>query len=113
MIRMYDIEIHCGEDYTQTLTIRDDDVNLMDLTGAEVYAQMRETSESNDYFEFDCTHNNDGGKILIRMSNVETEKIPFTRGVYDVILETPTEVTCLIYGHAEIIPTVTRKESTE
>lgn len=104
----FDLVIHTNADFVQTLTIRDEEENLMDLTGATAKAQLRENAESNDYFDFECSHNNDGGQILVTMSHNETEKIPFSRGEYDVILETETEVMKLIHGHADIIHSVTR-----
>lgn len=107
-VEKFDIVIDGNADFVLTLTIRDEDGNLKDLTGCTATAQLRESPESNDYFDFVCTHNDEGGKILITMSHSETEKIPYTHGVYDVLLETPTEILKLIYGEAEIIPHVTR-----
>ena len=103
----FDIYIDCGADFVLTLTLRDEDGNLVDLTGATVSAQMRENPEANDHFDFTVTHNDDGGKILMRMPPETTEKIPFTEGVYDLFLTLSGEVMKVIDGKANIKPSAT------
>ena len=104
----FDIIIHAGADLELTLTIRDEDGNLYDLTGCTATAQLREYPEAVDKYDFTVTHNNDGGQILMKMSHDLTAKIPFTSGHYDLFIDTTVEVIKLMYGEAEIIPAGTR-----
>ena len=105
----FDIVIHAGADFVLTLTMRDADGTLMDLTGYTGSAQLREFPESLDHFNFSVTHNDDGGKILVKMHHSITERIGYTYGTYDVLLTDANGLKeRIMYGDAQIIPAVTR-----
>ena len=82
----YDILIETGTDFVLPFTVRDNNGNPVDLTGAQVEAHLREYAESPDYYEFSCIHNGSGGRITITLPHETTSQISYSYGVYDVKL---------------------------
>ena len=71
-------------------------------------AQLREYPEAPDHFDFDISVDTDGYKLSL--SHELTEKIPYTKGVYDVfVTNVETGVRSkLLRGEATIIRRATR-----
>ena len=63
----YNIKIECGADFVLPFTWYDNNGEPVDLTGATVEAQLRQYESSYDYFDFVCSHNGIGGRIVISM----------------------------------------------
>lgn len=104
-----DIEVESGADFVMPFTMFDDSDNIIDLTGATVRAQLRQTTESADYFEFTCTHNGVGGRIIVAMPHELTAEITFTSGVYDIYITFPSEdEKKIMYGDVIVYPNVTK-----
>lgn len=107
----YNITIFSGADYRLDLTLTEDDGEIIDLTNLTLEAQLREYPEDNDYLTFTITEDNN--VFSMTMPKVETEKISFTQGYYDIfITNTTTEIRSpLISGKANIISQVSRGET--
>lgn len=105
----YNIKIECGTDFVLPFTWKDDNGNIIDLTGATVEAQLREYPEASDCFDFYTQHNGAGGRITLTMSKEITAEIPYSRGYYDVhvTLADGTRKRPL-YGEVKITPNVTK-----
>lgn len=82
----YNITIECGADFVLPFTWYDDNGMPVDLTGATIEAQLRETSSSPDAYAFICTHNGAGGRISINLPKESTTDISYSYGVYDVFV---------------------------
>lgn len=82
----YNIKIECGADFVLPFTWYDNNGMPVDLTGATVEAQLRETSSSPDAYDFVCTHNSAGGRIAINLPKESTTDISYSYGVYDVFV---------------------------
>ena len=108
-IEHYDIEMNCGEDFSLTFTLRDDNGQTVDLTGAVVDACLKEFPESVSETPFIVLHNNSGGKITLLMHHETTEHIGYTYGMYSVLVTYSNgEVEPVLYGDVKIIPSVTK-----
>ena len=106
---MYDIVIHAGADYALTFYMRDAENNLIDLTGADIQAQLKPFAESMDSIPFEVQQNGAGGRIQLTIASNVTERIHWDTGVYDVFIYYP-DGTCkkVLYGAAKIVPAITR-----
>lgn len=114
MTELMDIVIDCAGDFGMSFTLRDEEGDLIDLTGAVVTAQLREFPESLDHFDFSCSHNGQGGQVVIGMSWRVTAKIPYTRGVYDVFVDFPNDTRKkYLKGKVEIYHNVTEPREDE
>lgn len=103
------IMIETGADFLLYKTIRDDQNNPVDLTGAAIASHLREFAEAADYFEFACMHNGQGGKITIIMPHETTSLIAFAKGVYDVkVVLADGFTTYTLHGDAFIREGVTK-----
>ena len=85
----YNITIECGADFVLPFTWYDDNGTPVDLTGATVEAQLRETSSSADAYDIICTHNGAGGRITLTLPQEVTSDVAFSYGVYDVYVNLP------------------------
>lgn len=103
------IVIDAGVDFIMAFRLKDYNNNLIDLTGASVAAHLRHLAEDKDYMPFEVSHNRTGGRVQIKMAGVNTEKIPYTDGVYDVQITFPngTKI-CPLHGDVKIIAGATR-----
>ena len=105
----YDIDLNCGEDFALTFTLRDDNGQVIDLTGATVDACLKEFSESVDYIPFVATHNSAGGKVTLVMNHETTEHVGYTYGVYDVKIHYSNDIIeSVLYGDVRINHSVTK-----
>ena len=85
----YNIKIECGADFVLPFTWYDDNGMSVDLTGATVEAQLRETSSSPDAYDFICTHNGVGGRITLTLPQEVTSQVSYSYGTYDVFVNLP------------------------
>ena len=85
----YNIKIECGADFVLPFTWYDDNGTPVNLTGATVEAQLRETSSSPDAYDFICTHNGVGGRIIIALQQELTSQVSYSYGTYDVFVNLP------------------------
>lgn len=103
------IRIETGADFVLPYTIKDNNGNPVDLTDAVITSHLRRFAEAAEYFEFICTHNNKGGRIIITMPKEVTSQIQFPSGVYDVKVMTNDGITSYtLKGQAEIRIGVTK-----
>lgn len=108
-IEHYNIEINCGEDFSLSFTLRDDNGQTIDLTGATVTARLKEFAESVSSIPFVTLHNSAGGKVTLIMNHETTEHIGYTYGMYEVFVEYSNgEVNPVLYGDAKIVPAATK-----
>lgn len=108
-IPTYDLEIKCGEDFSFSFYLKDENGTLQDLTGKTFYAQLREFAESSKAIDFTCQHNNAGGTVTIALPHAKTSQIRFLNGVYDVIQIDGDDTRVMkLCGSVTIIPAVTR-----
>ncbi len=106
---MFDIVINAGADYALTFYLRDSENTLIDLTGADIQAQLKPFAECQDYIPFEVQQNGAGGRIQLSLTSVVTERIHWDTGVYDVFVYYPNGTTKkVLYGAAKIVPAVTR-----
>lgn len=105
----YNILIDAGADFVLPWIWYDSNGNPVDLTGARIEAQLRRFAESNEVYEFICTHNGQGGRILMTLPLEVTARISWPNGVYDVFV-TPAggQREKLLYGNAEVQHNVTK-----
>ena len=103
------ILIETGTDFVLPFTIYDDNDIPVDLTGAKVEAHLREYEASPDYFEFQCVHNNAGGRVTMSLAHETTSQIPYSYGVYDVMITMPDgSITCPLYGDVTVRNGITK-----
>lgn len=107
--KQFDIEIECGADYYLQVYLKDEFELPVDLTDATVTAHLREFPESRDHIPFNVTHYGENGVINISMSHANTAKIGYTRGVYDVFVETESSRDRVLWGKVAIFPSVTKE----
>ena len=104
----HDIEIDCGADYQMDLEFRNDNDDLISMTGWTVEAQLRDFAQAAEAIDFTCTANSSG--ITLTLPHTKTSGIGYIRGNYDVFLTDPDN-SCrskLMQGTAVIVPEVTR-----
>lgn len=105
----YNILIECGATFVLPFIWYDSDGVPYDLTGSTVTAQLREYSGAQDYYEFICTHNGAGGRIVLTLPKEETAKISYSYGCYDVFVDLPSgDRQSPLYGDAKIRDHVTK-----
>ena len=105
----YNIKIESGADFILPFTWYDNNGLPMDLTGATVEAQLRESSSSPSSYEFICTHNGAGGRITLTLLKEVTSKISYSQGQYDVFVNLASGLRVRpLYGDAIIQDYVTK-----
>lgn len=107
--KKYNIKIECGADFILPFTWYDNNGLPMDLTGATVEAQLRETSSSPIAYDFMCTHNGSGGRITLTLLKEITSQISYSYGQYDVFVNLASGLRVRpLYGDAIIQDYVTK-----
>lgn len=105
------IIIDQGADFSTTITVRDTDGNIKDLTGHTGYGQIRKHYLSETAYDFVIEFQNprSSGQVTLKMSRAETEKIEPGRYVYDVELTDANDIrTRLVEGIVTVTPQVTK-----
>jgi hypothetical protein len=83
------IVVNSGSDFSQSFTLEGSATNsAFDLTGYTANAQMRKWSGSSSAIEFTTTivYPPTEGKILIKLSAIQTSAVKPGRYVYDVLI---------------------------
>ena len=105
----YDLEIKCGSDFSFTFQLKNENGDPKDLTGITFRAQLREFAEAASAIDFVCSHNNQGGYVVLSMPHNVTSTIRFKQGVYDVVqYNTDDTRDPVLGGSVRILPSVTR-----
>ena len=108
MIKHYDIEIFSAEDFVLPFTLRDDNHQPIDLTGATVEASLAEYP-GGEGIPFAVTHNSSGGHVTMILPHEVTDQISFSAGYYDVFVTYPDETReQVLNGSVKIYSAVTR-----
>ena len=108
-VEKLDIEVECGADFTMPFDMYDDSGEIIDLTGATISGQLRQSAEAADYYQFTVVHNGIGGHVVVSMPHELTAEITFPSGVYDLYITFPNEETKMImYGDVIVYPNVTK-----
>lgn len=111
----YDLNIEQGTSFTDSLTLKDDQDTVIDLTGYTAAMQIRPYKTS-DVVLIDGTSENGilvitpvMGKIDIVLTAAQTELLIYTKSVYDLeVTDTQGKVTRLIEGSVFVSLQVTR-----
>jgi hypothetical protein len=99
-----------GTDYSTSITLTDDDDNVVDLTSYTASAQMRKTYSSSNAISFSTTLYGETGIVQLQLSANQTANIVPGRFVYDVMVhETVTDVRSrIVEGIVTVTPRVTQ-----
>ena len=109
MIVNHDIEIYAAADYVLPVTLRDENRQPIDLTGATVEAAVAEFAGSAETTPFAAVHNSSGGHITLTLPHEITERLSYSDGVYDVFVTyADGSREQVLNGKAKVIPAVTR-----
>ena len=104
-----DLSIDHGTDYEVTLTLTDEDGNILDLSNSNTAAQIRKSYTSLTYTEFDTSTNAATGEISLTLSADQTADLEPGRYVYDVELtDASNSISRIVEGVVTIAPQVTR-----
>lgn len=105
------IVIDQGADFATTVTVTDNDGNVVDLSGYTARGQIRKhyTSSTSVSFTFVFSTPRSSGELALTLSNTQTANMEAGRYVYDVELISPANsVSRLVEGIATVTPEVTR-----
>lgn len=103
------IVIDQGADFSTTVTVTDDNGDIVDLTGYTSSGQIRKNFTSSTSYDFTTSINASGGTITLSLSRTTTANIAAGRYVYDVeITSSANTRSRLVEGIATITPEVTR-----
>jgi len=112
----YNFFLHPGATFAKTVTWKDENNALVNLTGYTARMQMRETVDAVTPFLVLTTENGGitlggaAGTISLLVSATNTSAVQLTQGVYDLELVAPDTVTVtrLLEGIVFVDPEVTR-----
>lgn len=97
-----------GTDYSTTITLTDDEDNVVTLAGYTANAQIRKTYSSSNSVSFSTEITEAQGVITLSLTDAQTANITPGRYVYDVILTTGSMTTRIVEGIVTVTPRVTR-----
>jgi hypothetical protein len=97
-----------GTDYSTSITLTDDEDNVVDLTGYTADAQMRKTYSSSNSVTFSTTVVEAQGVLTLSLTDTQTANITPGRYVYDVVITTGSTTTRIVEGIVTVTPRVTR-----
>lgn len=108
----YDLYIEKGSTLRRTFTLLEDDDADIDLTGYTARLMVRNrTSDEEALIDWTdhLTVQGPEGVVELLLTDDETEAIEFTRGVYDLEIESPAgETTRVLEGAVSVLEDVTR-----
>lgn len=111
MSAKYDITMDQGATFNRTLTLKDDEGTVVNLTGNTFAGQIRTSAQSGTVagtFTFAVT-NASGGVFTWKMSASDTADLPAQQCVYDVeMTQSSGDVIRLLEGFVNIKSNVTR-----
>lgn len=105
------IVIDQGADFATTVTVTDNDGNVVDLSGYTARGQIRKhyTSSTSVDFSFTFSTPRSSGELALTLSNAQTANMEAGRYVYDVeLISSANVVSRLVEGMATVTPEVTR-----
>lgn len=105
------IVIDQGTDFSTTITVRDVDGDIKDLSNHTGFGQIRKNYLSSTAYDFDIVFQTptSSGQVTLKMSRDVTEKIEPGRYVYDVELTDNNDIrTRLVEGIVTVTPQVTK-----
>lgn len=98
-----------GATFETTLTLTDDDGNIVDLTNYTGVGQFRKHYTSSTYTAFNVTLGGSNGTVTLALSANATANVVAGRYVYDVeVTDSGGVITRLFEGIVTITPQVTR-----
>lgn len=97
-----------GTDYSTSITLTDDDDNVVNLAGYTANAQIRKTYSSSNSVTFSTSVVEAQGVITLSLTDTQTANIVPGRYVYDVIITTGNTTTRIVEGIVTVTPRVTR-----
>lgn len=104
-----DLSIDQGTDYEVTLTLTDENGDILDLSNSNTAAQIRKSYTSLTYTEFDTSTNATTGEISLTLTADQTADLEPGRYVYDVELtDASNSISRIVEGVVTIAPQVTR-----
>lgn len=97
-----------GATFTTTISITDDDGNIIDLTGYTGAAQIRKHYTSLTAVNFAVSVNEANGEVTLSLTASQTGNIVAGRYVYDCELTRSGTVSRVLEGIVTVTPQVTR-----
>lgn len=107
----YNFELNQGETFEMTLQVLDTSRRPIDLTGYLVRSQLRAAyTDADPIVSFTCSlFDAVNGKVRLNLTDEQTAALNFTKGVYDLEIESPTGfVNRVIQGVVTLSREVTR-----
>ena len=104
------IVVDQGTDFSTTITVRDTDGAVKDLSGHVGYGQIRKhyTSTTAVDFTIEFQTPRSGGQVTLKLSRAQTSNMEAGRYVYDVELTDSIDIrTRLVEGILTVTPQVT------
>ena len=115
MSTIYNLEIKQGTDYIDSISLKNEDGSIKDLTGCSAYMQIRDYPFS---LEARLSASSLNGKLVItpttgviqmRFSAADTALLVVKHGVYDLLVVEPSRlVSTIIEGTVTVTPSITR-----
>lgn len=97
-----------GTDYSTSITLTDDDGNVVDLTGYTASSQIRKTPSSSHSVSFSVLVSGTQGLVVLSLTDTQTASLVPGRYVYDVLLTSGSLTSRILEGIITVTPGVTR-----
>ena len=97
-----------GTDYSTTVSLTDEDGNVVPLNDYTVSAQIRKTHSSSNSISLSTAVNEGLGEIALSLTDTQTANIAAGRYVYDVIITNSGITSRIVEGIVTVTPRVTR-----
>ena len=97
-----------GADYSTSVSLTDEDGNIVPLNNYTVSAQIRKTYSSSDSFSFTAVVREELGEISLSLTDTQTANITAGRYVYDVFITNSGITSRIVEGIVTVTPRVTR-----
>jgi hypothetical protein len=106
-----DLKIEQGATFSLELLLKQADGSAYVLSAYTAKAQIRETYNGEKILDFVCTiQSEEDGILILSLTAATTATLINTEYVYDLIIESTTDVIRIIYGTINVSPSVTRDE---
>lgn len=98
-----------GSDFQRTVTLKNVDGTVFDLSGYTGYSQMRKSHASNTAIDFSVSISGAGtGQLTLTLTNSQTANIAAGRYVFDIEVEKDSARKRVLEGIVTVTPGVTR-----
>lgn len=104
-----DASFNNGSTFDAFIHIRDDNDQVVDLTGYTAKAQMKKHYSSLTAYNFVVDVDTLTGTIHLNISKTQSKLIPIGRYMYDCILYDGTTTLTLLNGLIEVLPGITNE----